>query len=86
MTMMILHSVFSGPKFWLGITATPGEFQYSDGTPLKFADWDNGQPTNLRSNKNCAIADKITNRWSNTDCSQKYRFICEYVRKMELTT
>lgn len=70
---------FSSPRTWIGIRGSPGEFQYSDGTPLTFSDWDNGQPTNWKPNKNCAIANKNNNRWKNIDCAQKFRFICEYV-------
>ena len=42
-------------RFWIGLSAltTTAGFVWSDGTPVNFVNWNNGEPNNANGGENC---------------------------------
>ncbi|XP_053309219.1 C-type mannose receptor 2 isoform X2 [Spea bombifrons] len=63
---------------WIGLNDldTNGGWQWSDGSPLKFLNWESDQPNN--SEENCAvIRTESSGAWQNRDCGNALPYICK---------
>jgi hypothetical protein len=68
--------------FWIGMTAEKGKFQWIDGKPSSFSDWDKGQPFSARGADFTAMAN--TERgWSSGAYNSEVvtGYICEWDSK-----
>ena len=65
----------------LGVTDTQVEtvFRTTEGFVMTWADWDNGQPNDVRNTniEDCAFRSNAGGRWWDTRCSFEYKFYCE---------
>uniref|UniRef100_A0A914PIG3 C-type lectin domain-containing protein n=1 Tax=Panagrolaimus davidi TaxID=227884 RepID=A0A914PIG3_9BILA len=64
--------------FWIGLTnmMPGGNWTWTDGTPLDFTDWDNGEPENITGN-NCAGQSINGGIWKTDDCYKTKPYICK---------
>ena len=54
------------------------EFQWSDGTAVRFTDWDAWQPDNWRNYEDCAhVRNYNDGRWNDLSCSNNLAYICK---------
>ncbi|XP_050407741.2 macrophage mannose receptor 1 [Patella vulgata] len=77
----------SAKDIWLGLQrAQNGGYQYSDGTPTNYMNWDVNEPTdvNNKSRQNCVARIAASQRWNDLTCSFKKGYIC--VKLMALKT
>lgn len=63
---------------WIGARFLDGEWKYSDGSPLGFANWAPGEPYNVRSQEDCV---KLGQLWHDVQCDLRHGFICRYPGK-----
>ena len=65
----------------LGVTDTAVEtvFRTTEGFVMTWADWDNGQPNDVRNTntEDCAFRSNAGGRWWDTRCDFEYKFYCE---------
>ncbi|XP_038045378.1 uncharacterized protein LOC119719966 [Patiria miniata] len=63
---------------WIGLyhEAPSGVWKWVDGSTLMNGAWKSGEPNNLNGLRNCAEIDTHA-RWSNTDCSRNFSYVCE---------
>lgn len=54
---------------WLGLrdTATEGTFIWADGTPLSYANWQDGEPNNINNEDYVAMNDDNTGKWNDAN-------------------
>jgi C-type mannose receptor len=64
--------------FWIGANDRNKEdqFQWSDGTPVTYADFAEGEPDNLGGESNCVVVERDL-RWHDRHCPQRYRALCQ---------
>ncbi|XP_030649161.1 C-type mannose receptor 2 [Chanos chanos] len=66
-------------SLWMGLNDLDlnGGWQWSDSSPLKYLNWEAGQP-NHEEEENCAvIRTETSGRWQNRDCSIAMPYICK---------
>ncbi|KAM4692595.1 C-type mannose receptor 2 [Rhinophrynus dorsalis] len=64
---------------WMGLNDldTNGGWQWSDGSPLKYLNWENDQPSNSEE-ENCAvIRTESSGAWQNRDCGNALPYACK---------
>ncbi|KAM4622511.1 C-type mannose receptor 2 [Discoglossus pictus] len=64
---------------WMGLNDldTNGGWQWSDGSPLKYLNWENDQPNNSNE-ENCAvIRTESSGAWQNRDCGNALPYVCK---------
>ncbi|TWW70258.1 C-type mannose receptor 2 [Takifugu flavidus] len=64
---------------WIGLNdrEIQGGWQWSDSSPLKYLNWETGQP-NHADEHNCAvIRTESSGRWQNRDCSVALPYVCK---------
>uniref|UniRef100_A0A8C5WA99 Mannose receptor C-type 2 n=1 Tax=Leptobrachium leishanense TaxID=445787 RepID=A0A8C5WA99_9ANUR len=64
---------------WMGLNDmdTNGVWQWSDGSPLKFLNWENEQPSNSN-DENCAvIRTETSGAWQNRNCGNALPYVCK---------
>ena len=70
-----------GKSAWIGIDdkLQEGQFTYaSDGSPVTYTNWKNGNPNNADGDENCVKYGKdLDYTWNDVTCSQKNRIICQ---------
>ncbi|XP_052798987.1 echinoidin-like [Mya arenaria] len=56
-----------------------GVYKLSDGSPVEFTDWQDGQPDNYADNDDCVNGwIGIQLQWNDINCEARFWFICEY--------
>ncbi len=66
-------------KWWIGATDRADEdvFLGTDGAPLAFTRWRNGEPDNDSCNQDCAALGGVGNgKWTDTHCASRLPFVC----------
>uniref|UniRef100_A0ACB8ETC2 C-type mannose receptor 2 n=1 Tax=Sphaerodactylus townsendi TaxID=933632 RepID=A0ACB8ETC2_9SAUR len=64
---------------WIGLNDLDlnGGWQWSDNSPLKFLNWENGQPDNPHEENCGVIRTESSGGWQNRDCSIALPYICK---------
>jgi C-type mannose receptor len=85
---LIITELFE--SYWLGMTERVKErqWQWTDGSPMSYQNWDWGQPENFDDNiggidEDCTMIMAKTGKWHDELCSKKRAFICEKRRDKE---
>ncbi|KAM5158316.1 macrophage mannose receptor 1-like [Mantella aurantiaca] len=75
-------------QFWIGLeNSDPDEgYQWSDGSPLVYQNWDYGEPNNQHGVEHCAVLKKSHYRmfWNDVHCEHPHDWICELKKGAEL--
>ena len=53
-----------------------GEFSWSDGSPIDFVYWADGQPNDQSGSQQCVKMSKIYSKWSDVNCGHEYGYVC----------
>ena len=53
-----------------------GEFSWSDGSPIDFVYWADGQPNDQSGSQQCVKMSKIFSKWSDVNCGHEYGYVC----------
>ncbi|XP_065667329.1 uncharacterized protein LOC136087780 [Hydra vulgaris] len=84
----ILNHLLSFGKykhFWIGFSDNKKKsqriFEWSDGTPQKFTNWNGLEPNNFGGNEDCVITNFIG--WYDEPCNKSYFYICKKDSRME---
>jgi lectin-like protein len=64
---------------WIGASdlGSEGTFSWEDGTPFSFENFKRGEPDNLFGIQDCALMRVGDGRWSDRDCRDVERYVCE---------
>ena len=72
---------------WLGMRRDPkksNKFEWSDGTPVDYENWYEGEPNNMGKDENCVATmgkpkygEPGRYQWNDSDCKRKYKFVCK---------
>ncbi|XP_070539251.1 perlucin-like protein [Ptychodera flava] len=65
---------------WIGLTDidVEGKWVWADGSPLKYSNWNHGEPNNAGGIEDCAhFWSSLDGRWNDYPCSARLGFICE---------
>lgn len=55
--------------------ANEGTFEWVDGSPISYNNWNSGEPNNSKGNEDCTTTN--SSYWNDITCTNSYRFICE---------
>ncbi|CAJ0946187.1 unnamed protein product, partial [Mesorhabditis belari] len=67
----------NGTAPYIGVEKKPsGEWTYSDGTPLIYQNWNNGEPQSTSNSSICAVLDPRNGKWNAAECSFARPFAC----------
>ncbi|XP_038046213.1 lymphocyte antigen 75-like [Patiria miniata] len=58
----------------------PGFYQWTDGTPIMYTNWGDGQPDDQQGHCVAMNSGNDAGYWADRNCSQPYNFICEIAR------
>jgi hypothetical protein len=77
-----LREKLQGPtgvdRFWIGLAEpSEGRWIWSNGAPMKFAAFRQGEPNNSGGNEDCAEWLVEDGRWNDVDCFAPRHFLCE---------
>ncbi|XP_013397759.1 uncharacterized protein LOC106164412 [Lingula anatina] len=75
-----LISQQTGTDFWLGANDVnrEGGWEWSDGSPFRYFNWNSGEPNNFRSREDCAIIlTKEGGKWNDYNCNSRSRSLCK---------
>jgi len=65
-------------RFWIGLAeASEGRWIWSNGTPMRFAAFRQGEPNNGGRGEDCGEWLAEDGRWNDADCFQPRHFLCE---------
>lgn len=79
--LSILPTVRQG-RFWIGLTRTPEDVNtwvWTDGSPLTYSLWNEGEPNNDKDNEHCAEIMGGVQSWNDRPCHNKVNYICKGV-------
>ncbi|XP_077159614.1 macrophage mannose receptor 1-like [Paroedura picta] len=72
----------STDMLWIGLNSqkTARYFEWSDGTPVTYTKWENGEPTYLQDSvDNCVTMRGENGYWMDTFCQEEYGYICQRI-------
>ncbi|XP_072020262.1 macrophage mannose receptor 1-like [Amphiura filiformis] len=71
-----------GQMFWIGLSdlPSPGQYSWSDGTPVTYTHWDQGMPDNSNGDCVAATSGTISGLWQDQECNNEFNYVCEKVR------
>eukprot|EP00092_Neocalanus_flemingeri_P080451 GFUD01100354.1.p1 GENE.GFUD01100354.1~~GFUD01100354.1.p1 ORF type:complete len:211 (-),score=33.55 GFUD01100354.1:201-833(-) len=75
----INNTFFNQKNIWIGANdkLVEGLWTWSDGYPMEFEDWNEGQP-NESGDQDCGVLDtSFAGRWSDVSCSTPRAFLCK---------
>ena len=72
--------------FWIGFNdkRIEGKFEWSDGSPATYTDWNWREPNNWGRGEDCAELGGHRNKWNDMPCGRGMYFICERARGKEI--
>lgn len=74
----VIASLLEGQESWLGLSrsSVDSNFTWSDGSPVNFTYWQEGQPHN---DGNCILinGDSVTGQWDTEYCHEDHMFVCQ---------
>ncbi|XP_076824515.1 macrophage mannose receptor 1-like [Clavelina lepadiformis] len=64
---------------WLGLSDRNSEdvWQWSDGSPVDYVAWKDGEPNNGAGNENCVDYNTRTKTWNDANCNQLKNWMCQ---------
>nr|XP_011422437.3 macrophage mannose receptor 1 isoform X2 [Crassostrea gigas] len=73
---------------WIGINdrGTENRFMWTDGSPVAYLHWGNGEPNNYRHNEDCGAIFTTTSYWNDYPCGNRNGFICKKQSNQRTTT
>nr|XP_022336336.1 macrophage mannose receptor 1-like isoform X2 [Crassostrea virginica] len=73
---------------WIGVNdlGAEGRFVWTDGSPVAYLHWGNGEPNNYRGNEDCGAIFTTTSFWNDYPCSNRNGFICKKQSNVRTTT
>jgi hypothetical protein len=82
------YSRFAGGAAWLSasdIDRKPGEFFFSDGTPVDSTTWAFRNPNYFKENqKTCVVFDKKDDKFRDWACAANYFTLCELPEELRV--
>ncbi|XP_072020213.1 macrophage mannose receptor 1-like [Amphiura filiformis] len=68
-----------GQMFWIGFSdlASPGEYTWSDGSPVTYTHWDQGMPDNSNGDCVAATSGVVAGMWQDKACYDELNYVCE---------
>ncbi|XP_056425129.1 CD209 antigen-like protein C isoform X2 [Hyla sarda] len=69
-------------RYWIGLRRDPkdiGMWLWTDGSPLTYSVWNEGEPNNDRDNEHCAEIMGGVQAWNDRPCMDRVNFICKGV-------
>jgi hypothetical protein len=69
----------AGGDWWIGADdlAQEGQFEWTDGTPLDYTAWADGEPNNWGEVENCAhLWSWSGGPWNDLDCNSSIYYVC----------
>ena len=75
---VVTQALGAHQSYWVGYKASmtqPDRFEWTDGSPDIFQNWEIGQPNTI-GNRQCAAAES-TGQWSTRECTVSLPFICQ---------
>ena len=75
------HGFFNQPTYpWIGGTdqEQEGIWKWSDGSPLNFTKWGNGQPDDWKKSEDCLQfnGERTIDGWNDLECEEHQMFVC----------
>ncbi|XP_070548201.1 uncharacterized protein [Ptychodera flava] len=73
-------NAFTNAAVWIGLNdrSSEGHWEWIDGTPVNYTNWNTGEPNNQTGKENCGQMQKGTGgQWSDAHCSKFSGFVCE---------
>ncbi|XP_044135029.1 perlucin-like protein [Bufo gargarizans] len=67
-------------RYWLGLKRNPDDldmWEWTDGSPLTYSNWNEGEPNNDRNNEHCAEIMGGVQSWNDLPCSNTATYICK---------
>ncbi|KAL5010854.1 hypothetical protein ScPMuIL_013159 [Solemya velum] len=66
-------------SFWIGLNNLDSErsFEWSDGTPLGYTNWELNEPNNYNQAENCALFNWNSKAWVDINCYMVDNFVCK---------
>uniref|UniRef100_A0A8C8BHX7 MRC1 protein n=1 Tax=Otus sunia TaxID=257818 RepID=A0A8C8BHX7_9STRI len=74
-------------SYWMGLSALDSDsgFIWSDGSPVNFEKWANGEPNNYDGNEKCGVFSGYNNmNWNDLFCEHMQDYICQ-IKKGKIT-
>uniref|UniRef100_A0A8B9M082 MRC1 protein n=1 Tax=Accipiter nisus TaxID=211598 RepID=A0A8B9M082_9AVES len=67
-------------SYWMGLSALDSDsgFIWSDGSPVNFEKWANGEPNNYDGNEKCGVFNGYNNmKWNDLFCEHMQDYVCQ---------
>ncbi|XP_066446128.1 CD209 antigen-like protein C isoform X2 [Eleutherodactylus coqui] len=80
--MISLWPTIRQQRYWIGLKRNPeniDQWEWTDGSPLTFSAWNEGEPNNDRDNEHCAEVLGGRQSWNDCPCNNKLNYICKGV-------
>ncbi|NWX97025.1 MRC1 protein, partial [Nothoprocta ornata] len=74
-------------SYWMGLNALDSErgFIWSDGSPVNFEKWSNGEPNNYDGNEKCGVFDGYSSmKWNDLFCEHMNAYVCQIKKGVTL--
>ncbi|XP_076822718.1 macrophage mannose receptor 1-like [Clavelina lepadiformis] len=80
--LVLQQTNYSFVYFWIGLNNLNQVYQWTDGSPVNFTNWDTGEPDHPQGFENCAESQLYYHYpdWNNLNCDMTRNFICK-IRK-----
>ncbi|XP_077862270.1 macrophage mannose receptor 1-like [Saccoglossus kowalevskii] len=78
-----LTSIVNGDMYWIGLSDTnePGTYEWVDGQPVQYSNWDNEQPDPTTGDCVAMASGKIgAGLWSGIPCGESHAYVCEKLK------
>ncbi|XP_078380290.1 neurocan core protein-like [Oculina patagonica] len=62
---------------WIGLNLKHGSFRWTDGTELRYRNWNVGEPNNFKGYEHCAEIFVNNGKWNDIPCWLKRPYVCE---------
>ncbi|XP_075711502.1 C-type lectin-like [Rhinoderma darwinii] len=80
--MSTLFSTIRTSRYWIGLKRNPEDINvwvWTDGSPLTYSAWNEGEPNNDRDSEHCAELMGGVQSWNDRPCHNKLNYICKGV-------
>ncbi|XP_075062228.1 uncharacterized protein LOC142150929 isoform X2 [Mixophyes fleayi] len=80
--MNALLPTIASERYWIGLKRDPEDtdtWVWTDGTPLSFSAWNEGEPNNDKNNEHCAEILGRVQMWNDLPCDLNRGYICKGV-------
>uniref|UniRef100_A0A8C6YLE7 Macrophage mannose receptor 1-like n=1 Tax=Nothoprocta perdicaria TaxID=30464 RepID=A0A8C6YLE7_NOTPE len=74
-------------SYWMGLNALDSErgFIWSDGSPVNFEKWSNGEPNNYDGNEKCGVFNGYNSmKWNDLFCEHMNAYVCQIKKGVTL--